>query len=331
MMEESAWVTGITKKAKAKTSTKVKKAKKGKAGVQAVTQKLLKEELKTKSALRKSIALKRAAHRRRLELTGAVIAKKIIHIGTYFVRHTMQDIKKVMQSKALGHMIKISKRLPARNKHLAKVLMPLLKASVRSALAKADKIVRTRRMRNKKKKRAMADAAVDPWDKSAKGKAALSKKKARGKAKKKKAGKKKKVGAKKTKKKKTKKTGAKRTASSKKVVKKKEEEEEEVLMQKISIKSFIARQLKAAKTVLPQANRAVQAKKNSLQNLLKAVKKEEKKVAKKKVTKKKKVSKTTPKKKTKKKAAKKKSKKKKAAKKKSAKTQVKKKSNKKKA
>merc|ERR1711981_1121672 len=54
MMEESAWVTGITKKAKAKTSTK---AKKGKAGVQAVTQKLLKEELKTKSALRKSIAL----------------------------------------------------------------------------------------------------------------------------------------------------------------------------------------------------------------------------------------------------------------------------------
>merc|ERR1711988_557174 len=201
-----------------------------------------------------------------------------------------QDIKKVMQSKALGHMIKISKRLPARNKHLAKVLMPLLKASVRSALEKADKIVRTRRMRNKKKKRAMADAAVDPWDQSAKGKAALSKKKAGGKAKKKKkAGKKKKVGTKKTKKKKTKKTGAKRTASSKKVVKKKEEEEEEVLMQKISIKSFIARQLKAAKTVLPQANRAVQAKKNSLQNLLKAVKKEEKKVAKKKVTKKKKV------------------------------------------
>merc|ERR1711988_1545316 len=167
-----------------------------------------------------------------------------------------QDIKKVMQSKALGHMIKISKRLPARNKHLAKVLMPLLKASVRSALEKADEIVRTRRMRNKKKKRAMADAAVDPWDQSAKGKAALSKKKAGGKAKKK-------VGTKKTKKKKTKKTGAKRTASSKKVVKKKEEEEEEVLMQKISIKSFIARQLKAAKTVLPQANRAVQAKKNS--------------------------------------------------------------------
>merc|ERR1712159_340987 len=174
----------------------------------------------------------------------------------------MQDIKKVMQSKALGHMIKISKRLPARNKHLAKVLMPLLKASVRSALEKADKIVRARRMRNKKRKRAMADAAVDPWDQSAKGKAALSKKKAGGKAKKKKkagkkkkkkAGKKKKVGAKKTKKKKTKKTGAKRTASSKKVVKKKEEEEEEVLMQKISIKSFIARQLKAAKTVLPQA------------------------------------------------------------------------------